>query len=56
MRSRQTGAFEVYLGGELLHSKQATGVLPEINALSRMIFERNPSLSDAALKTAALGA
>ncbi|KAJ1493466.1 hypothetical protein T484DRAFT_1929375 [Baffinella frigidus] len=52
----QTGAFEVYLGGELLHSKQETGVLPEINALVRLILEHNPALTDAALKTAALGA
>ena len=29
----QTGAFEVYLGGELLHSKIDTGRLPDIHTL-----------------------
>jgi selT/selW/selH-like putative selenoprotein len=33
----QTGAFEVYLGGRLLHSKIKTGVLPDFDELVRVI-------------------
>jgi len=40
----QTGAFEVYLGPELLHSKIATGVLPDINWLVKELDSRNPAL------------
>jgi len=40
----QTGAFEVYLGPELLHSKIATGVLPDINWLIKELATRNPDL------------
>jgi selT/selW/selH-like putative selenoprotein len=52
----QTGAFEVYLGGELLHSKMESGVLPDINTLVSKILERNPDLAQVSVgqKTAAL--
>ena len=33
----QTGAFEIYLGPDLIHSKIATGVLPDINWLIREV-------------------
>lgn len=33
----QTGAFEIYLGPDLMHSKIATGVLPDINWLIREV-------------------
>jgi len=42
----QTGAFEVYLGPELLHSKIATGVLPDIHWLIKELGSRNPQLLD----------
>mmetsp|Transcript_5889 Transcript_5889/g.13017 ORF Transcript_5889/g.13017 Transcript_5889/m.13017 type:complete len:135 (-) Transcript_5889:115-519(-) len=32
-----TGAFEVYLGGRLLHSKIKTGVLPDFDELVRVV-------------------
>lgn len=40
----QTGAFEIYLGPDLIHSKIATGVLPDINWLIREMATRNPEL------------
>jgi hypothetical protein len=40
----QTGAFEVYLGPELLHSKIATGVLPDIHWLIKELGSRNPQV------------
>jgi len=36
----QTGAFEVFLGGELMHSKIETGQLPEIQVLVSVVGER----------------
>ena len=40
----QTGAFEVYLGPDLIHSKIQTGVLPDINWLIQELATRNPEL------------
>mmetsp|Transcript_1588 Transcript_1588/g.2166 ORF Transcript_1588/g.2166 Transcript_1588/m.2166 type:complete len:141 (-) Transcript_1588:584-1006(-) len=40
----QTGAFEIYLGPELLHSKIGTGVLPDVNWLVKELASRNPEL------------
>mmetsp|Transcript_10042 Transcript_10042/g.24752 ORF Transcript_10042/g.24752 Transcript_10042/m.24752 type:complete len:181 (+) Transcript_10042:352-894(+) len=40
----QTGAFEVYLGGQLVHSKIQTGGVPDFNALVAKIQQVNPEL------------
>jgi len=40
----QTGAFEIYLGAELVHSKIASGVLPDVNWLVKELASRNPEL------------
>mmetsp|Transcript_6251 Transcript_6251/g.14383 ORF Transcript_6251/g.14383 Transcript_6251/m.14383 type:complete len:97 (+) Transcript_6251:335-625(+) len=45
-----TNAFEVYLGGELVHSKIKTGVLPDIHWLVKELVSRNPVLDQAAPK------
>mmetsp|Transcript_21297 Transcript_21297/g.42958 ORF Transcript_21297/g.42958 Transcript_21297/m.42958 type:complete len:131 (-) Transcript_21297:168-560(-) len=39
----QTGAFEVFLGGELIHSKIESGQLPEVNHLLRIMADRLPA-------------
>mmetsp|Transcript_39113 Transcript_39113/g.60952 ORF Transcript_39113/g.60952 Transcript_39113/m.60952 type:complete len:139 (+) Transcript_39113:303-719(+) len=38
----QTGAFEVYFGGELLHSKIKTGQLPDIHVLMDNVSKMSP--------------
>lgn len=43
----QTGAFELYLGGELIHSKIKTGVVPDFNFLVARINSMNPNLANA---------
>uniref|UniRef100_A0A7S0VE78 Selenoprotein T n=1 Tax=Hemiselmis tepida TaxID=464990 RepID=A0A7S0VE78_9CRYP len=40
----QTGAFEVYLGGQLIHSKIQTGGVPDFNALVAKVHSVNPDL------------
>mmetsp|Transcript_1136 Transcript_1136/g.3568 ORF Transcript_1136/g.3568 Transcript_1136/m.3568 type:complete len:103 (+) Transcript_1136:135-443(+) len=45
-----TNAFEVYLGGELVHSKIKTGVLPDIHWLVKELVSRNPALDQAVPK------
>jgi selT/selW/selH-like putative selenoprotein len=40
-----TGAFEVYLGEEIVHSKIKTGIVPDFNTLVVEISKINPSLS-----------
>ena len=42
-----TGAFEVFLGGELVHSKIKTGVVPNFDLLVTRINAMNPSLASA---------
>uniref|UniRef100_A0A6U2HA43 Selenoprotein T n=1 Tax=Hemiselmis andersenii TaxID=464988 RepID=A0A6U2HA43_HEMAN len=44
----QTGAFEVYLGGQLLHSKIKTGGVPDFNSLLAKVQAANPELEMAA--------
>lgn len=41
----QTGAFEVYLGGELVHSKIQTGSVPDFQSLVAKVHEMNPDLT-----------
>lgn len=41
----QTGAFEVFLGGELVHSKIKTGQVPDFNSLVARVHSMNPGLS-----------
>lgn len=36
----QTGAFELYLGGDLIHSKIETGQLPEISGLMALCQQK----------------
>mmetsp|Transcript_49181 Transcript_49181/g.100418 ORF Transcript_49181/g.100418 Transcript_49181/m.100418 type:complete len:131 (-) Transcript_49181:397-789(-) len=36
----QTGAFEMHLGGELIHSKIQTGALPEISGLMGVLQQK----------------
>jgi selT/selW/selH-like putative selenoprotein len=40
----QTGAFEIYLGGELVHSKIKSGTVPDINSLVAKIRSMRPDL------------
>mmetsp|Transcript_15592 Transcript_15592/g.30789 ORF Transcript_15592/g.30789 Transcript_15592/m.30789 type:complete len:176 (+) Transcript_15592:368-895(+) len=43
----QTGAFEVYMGGKLVHSKIQSGGVPDFNQLSLKIHQMNPDLEQA---------
>mmetsp|Transcript_24384 Transcript_24384/g.60087 ORF Transcript_24384/g.60087 Transcript_24384/m.60087 type:complete len:143 (-) Transcript_24384:179-607(-) len=46
----QTGAFEIYLGGEIVHSKIKTGVVPDFPGLVTRLHAMNPALSEGKAK------